>query len=140
MGRLRYKKGDVREIHVMSKTEDDCFPCFICRHALNDLCDRNVKIFSHTYTNSKIVEHTIEELCPYPFDDDNMKGPREVGEEDLEWKPKLPEGKVLSEVTEKAIKQEVRPTQPRSPHQEQKWKDTRTEAEKLEEPLEQMHF
>lgn len=75
------------------------------------------------------------------FDDDNMKGPREVGEEDLEWRPRLPERKVLSEeVTEKAIKQEVRPTQPPRPHQEQKWKDTRTEAEKLEEPLEQMHF
>lgn len=68
-----YKKGDVREIHVMSKTEDDCFPCFICRHALNDLCDKDVKVFSHTYTDSKITVHTIEELCPYPFSDDNMK-------------------------------------------------------------------
>ena len=69
-----YKKGDVKEIHVMSKTEDDCFPCFICRHALNDLCDKNVEVISHTYSNSRIIKHTIEELCPYPFSDDNMKG------------------------------------------------------------------
>lgn len=69
-----YKKGDVKEIHVMSKTEDDCFPCFICRHALNDLCDKNVEIVSHTYSDSRIIKHTIEELCPYPFSDDNMKG------------------------------------------------------------------
>lgn len=68
-----YKKGDVKEIHVMSKTEEDCFPCFICRHALNDLCNRNVKVFSHTYSDSRIVCHTIEELCPYPFSDDNLK-------------------------------------------------------------------
>ena len=69
-----YKKGDVKEIHVMSKTEDDCFPCFICRHALNDLCSKDTKVFSHTYSDSRITVHTIEELCPYPFSDDNMKG------------------------------------------------------------------
>ncbi len=69
-----YKKGDVKEIHVMSKTEDDCFPCFICRHALSDLCDKDTNVFSHTYSDSRIISHTIEELCPYPFGDDNMKG------------------------------------------------------------------
>lgn len=68
-----YKKGSVKEIHVMSKTEDDCFPCFICRHALNDLCDSDTKVFSHTYTDSRIIMHTIDELCPYPFSDDNVK-------------------------------------------------------------------
>ena len=68
-----YKKGDVKEIHVMSKTEDDCFPCFICRHALSDFCDRDVLVVSHTY-NDRTVSHTINELCPYPFGDDNMKG------------------------------------------------------------------
>lgn len=69
-----YSKGDVKEIHVMSKTEDDCFPCFICRHALNDLCNKGTKIISHTYSDSRIVIHTVEELCPYPFSDDNIKG------------------------------------------------------------------
>ncbi len=71
-----YKRGEVKEIHVMSKTEDDCFPCFICRHALNDLCTKDVMVFSHTYSNSRVVAHTIAELCPYPFSDDNMKGVR----------------------------------------------------------------
>ena len=67
-----YGKGDVKEIHVMSRTEDDCFPCFICRHAISDLCDRDVKVISHTYSD-RITVHTVEELCPYPFGDDNMK-------------------------------------------------------------------
>ena len=66
-----YKKGSVKEIHVMSKTEDDCWPCFICRHALNDLCDKDTVIYSHTY-NGRIESHTLEELCPYPFGDDNL--------------------------------------------------------------------
>lgn len=68
-----YKKGEIKEIHIMSRTEEDCFPCFICRHALHDFCDKEVKVISHTYSDKK-VEHTIEELCPYPFSDDNMKG------------------------------------------------------------------
>lgn len=67
-----YTKGDVKEIHVMSKTESDCFPCFICRHALSDLCDKDTLVISHTYSD-RIASHTIEELCPYPFGDENMK-------------------------------------------------------------------
>lgn len=67
-----YGKGDFKEIHIMSKTDDDCFPCFICRHTISDLCDKDVVIYSHTY-NNRIVSHTVSELCPYPFGDDNMK-------------------------------------------------------------------
>ena len=67
-----YTKGDIKEIHVMSKTEDECWPCFICIHALSDLCDKDVKVISHTYSNKTTI-HTVEELCPYPFGDNNMK-------------------------------------------------------------------
>ena len=66
-----YSKGQVKEIDVMSKTEDDCFPCFVCRHALHDLCDEDVVVYSHTYQD-RVVSHTIGELCPYPFGDDNL--------------------------------------------------------------------
>ena len=67
-----YTKGDVREVHVMSKTEDDCWPCFICRHALSDLCDKNTKIISHTYSDRQEIK-TVSELCPYPFGEENLK-------------------------------------------------------------------
>lgn len=67
-----YGKGDIKEIHVMSKTEDDCFPCFICRHAISDLCDKDVIVYSHTYGN-RITSHTVLELCPYPFGEDNLQ-------------------------------------------------------------------
>lgn len=68
-----YKKGDIKEIHIMSTTEEDCFPCFICRQALNDFCDKNVKVISYTYSG-KTVLHTVGELCIYPFSDSNLKG------------------------------------------------------------------
>ena len=71
-----YTKGDIKEIHVMSKTEEECWPCFICRHAISDLCDKETVIYSHTYTN-KITSHKVEELCPYPFGDSNMTGEEE---------------------------------------------------------------
>lgn len=67
-----YKKGDVKEINVISKTEDDCWPCFICRHAISDFCDKDIKVISYTYSGKK-SEHTVGELCPYPFGDDNLK-------------------------------------------------------------------
>lgn len=68
-----YGKGDIKEIHVKSKTQDDCFPCFICRHTLSDFCDRDVLVTSHTYNDEVLTSYTIEELCPHPFGDDNMK-------------------------------------------------------------------
>lgn len=67
-----YKKGDIKEINIMSKTEDDCWPCFICRHAINDLCDIDTKIISYTYSGKSNV-HTVSELCPYPFGENNLK-------------------------------------------------------------------
>lgn len=44
----------------------------ICRHAISDLCDKNVKIISYTYSG-KTTTKTVEELCPLPFGDENMK-------------------------------------------------------------------
>ena len=67
-----YQKGSIKEIHIMSKTEEECWPCFICRHAISDLCDKETKIISHTFTDqTKIL--TVEELCPYPFGENNIK-------------------------------------------------------------------
>jgi len=66
-----YKKGDIKEIHVMSKTEEACFPCFICRQAIRDLCSDEVKVISHTYSG-RLSIHTVKELCPFPFSDDNL--------------------------------------------------------------------
>lgn len=68
-----YKKEDIKEIHIMNNTTKLCYPCFICRQALNDLCEKNTEIISHTI-DGKEAKVKLEELCPYPFENDNMKG------------------------------------------------------------------
>lgn len=78
------------------------------------------------------------------FDEPNMAGAREFRADDLEEKPQLPERKSLmhESMNEKARPEDVKTKQepPKYEERETKWKDTRTESEKLEEPLEQMHF
>lgn len=70
-----YKKEDFKAIYLMNKTVEPCFPCFICRQALVDLCPENFKIITYNYDGTKTKEVTIKELCPYPF-----------SSEDLSWK------------------------------------------------------
>ena len=67
-----YKKNQIKEIHIMSKTEQECWPCFICRQAITDFCQENTIIYSHTYSG-KVTSHTVAEICPYPFEDKNME-------------------------------------------------------------------
>lgn len=66
-----YKKGDVKEIHVMTKSEDISFPCFICRQALSDFCMPETIVYSHSYSG-KVESLTVGELCVHPFNEDNL--------------------------------------------------------------------
>ena len=68
-----YKKGDIKNIYIMNKTNNECYPCFICRQALNDFCDKNVKIITYNYDGTRESIVTIDQLCPYPFSDDDLK-------------------------------------------------------------------
>ena len=66
-----YKKGDFKQIYLMAGTYDELYPCFICRQALNDYCDKNTKII--IFTKDDIVTTTVEELCVHAFGDDDLK-------------------------------------------------------------------
>lgn len=67
-----YKKEDFKTLYIMNKTSKPCYPCFICRQALNDFLDPNTKIITYGYENSedKIM---LKDLCPYPFDKGDIK-------------------------------------------------------------------
>ena len=67
-----YSKNSIKEIHIMSKTESECLPCFICRHTISDFCTPDTKIISHTYSGNTTT-YTVAELCPHPFGEDNLK-------------------------------------------------------------------
>lgn len=67
-----YKKGDIKEIHIMNATDKECYPCFICRQALNDFCDENTKIYTYNYNGNVQKCVTVKELCPYAFGEDDI--------------------------------------------------------------------
>ena len=67
------KKGEFKEIHVMtSSTNTIGMPCFVCRQMLSELFDKDSRVICYN-TKGEYVEHTVEELCPYPFGEEDLK-------------------------------------------------------------------
>lgn len=63
------KKGDFKEIHILaSKNENPGTPCFVCRQMLSELFEKDCKVYCYSETGN-IKAFTINELCPYPFDE-----------------------------------------------------------------------
>ena len=65
-----YKKGDFLELHVMCDSDKLGMPCFICRQVISEFFDINTKIFVYSRDDMKIF--TVGEICPYPFNEDNL--------------------------------------------------------------------
>jgi cytidine deaminase len=67
-----YKKGDFKELHIMCDSQKIGMPCFNCRMVISELFDLDCNILA--YNNLGDVEiHTVKELCPYPFSEENLK-------------------------------------------------------------------
>lgn len=67
-----YKKGDFKELYVMTSATNPSTPCFECRQVINELFDKETII--HCCTKEGIIkDYTVEELCPYPFGEDDLK-------------------------------------------------------------------
>ena len=63
------KKGEFKEIHILaSDDENPGTPCFVCRQMLSELFPKEAKIYCYSQTGN-VKEFTLEELCPYPFDE-----------------------------------------------------------------------
>ncbi len=67
-----YHKGDFKTLYLYNTTEQNIFPCFICRQALMDYCDLDTKIVSYN-SQGETIEVSIKDLCPYPFDEEAFK-------------------------------------------------------------------
>ena len=65
------KKEDFSEIHVMVSSGKVGMPCFVCRQMISEMFRGNAKVYCYS-TNGDIVIHTVEELCPYPFGEDDL--------------------------------------------------------------------
>lgn len=67
-----YTKGDFKEIYVMNATKKIGSSCFICRQVISEMFDKTSKcVFMNIDGDSE--EYTVDEICPYPFDEDNLK-------------------------------------------------------------------
>lgn len=65
------KKEDFFELHVMVSSGKVGMPCFVCRQMISEMFKKDAKVYCYS-TNGEMVEHTVEELCPYPFGEDDL--------------------------------------------------------------------
>lgn len=66
-----YRKGDFKQIYIMLQDQKKGYPCFACRQVLLEFFDKDTLITS--VTEDEEETHTLEELCPYPFGDEDLK-------------------------------------------------------------------
>lgn len=66
-----YKKSDFNEIHLLLSNGEHGWPCFACRQVILEFFDKNAKVISYNKLGEK-VSHTVLELCPYPFDSEDL--------------------------------------------------------------------
>lgn len=67
-----YKKKDFKELNVMVSSGEIGTPCFQCRQVISELFDRDAIVRCYS-TTGEYKEYTVEELCPYPFGEDDLK-------------------------------------------------------------------
>jgi cytidine deaminase len=68
-----YKKGDFKELHIMClDSKQISTSCFACRQVISELFDKTAKVICYN-NNGETKEFTVKELCPYPFDEDDLK-------------------------------------------------------------------
>ena len=68
---MGYKKGDFDRLYVMTSGKKISSCCFICRQVIVEFFDKNSLVtLMDMFGNEKTL--TVEELCPYPFDEDDL--------------------------------------------------------------------
>lgn len=66
------KKGEFEELHIMVSSGKIGMPCFVCRQMICELFSRKSKIYCYDI-HGRVEVHTVEELCPYPFGEEDLR-------------------------------------------------------------------
>lgn len=67
-----YKQYDFESMFVMVDSEKISSSCFLCRQMMSEFFEKNKKVtFMNKLGDTKVV--TIQELCPFPFDEGDLK-------------------------------------------------------------------
>ena len=67
-----YTKGDFKELYVMVSSGEIGMPCFLCRQVISELFDKEAIIHCCS-KKGEIKDDKIEEICPYPFGEEDLK-------------------------------------------------------------------
>ena len=67
-----YKNGDFKELHVMVGSGKIGMPCFICRQVISEMFEKKCAVYCYD-TNGNVEKYTVEELCPYPFNSEDLR-------------------------------------------------------------------
>lgn len=67
-----YKKNDFEKLYVMCDSQTVGMPCFACRCVINELFEPTKEVIAIN-PSGKVEIHTVRELCPYPFSDNDLK-------------------------------------------------------------------
>ena len=67
-----YKKGDFEKLYVMCDNEKIGMPCFACRAVISELLDKDCPVIAMNPEGKEEI-HTVEELCPFPFGEEDLK-------------------------------------------------------------------
>ena len=66
------KKGEFKEINIMVSSGEIGEPCFVFRQMFVELLEKD-DIIRCWATDGRYKEFTVEQLCPYPFDSEDLK-------------------------------------------------------------------
>lgn len=67
-----YKKNDFEKMYVMCDNDKIGMSCMLCRQVISEFFEKDKLIIAMNPKGEEIV-HTVSELCPYPFNEDDLK-------------------------------------------------------------------
>lgn len=67
-----YKKHDFEKLYVMCDNEKIGMPCMVCRQVISEFFESDKEIIAMN-PNGETITLTVSELCPYPFNEDDLK-------------------------------------------------------------------
>lgn len=66
------KKGEIIEINVLTSSNRISTPCFVCRQMISEFVDKDIIIKCYNLEGEH-EEYTVEELCPEPFNEEDLQ-------------------------------------------------------------------
>lgn len=66
-----YKKGDFEKLYVYVPQDKCSTPCFVCRQVIQEFFEKDKEVICLSNNEEKV--YTVGELCPYPFDESDLK-------------------------------------------------------------------